>query len=125
MLKGVKTVEAYIRAAPPKFRGMLRQMQAAIRKAAPKALEKISYRMPHYDYKGRLVYFALARTHIGLYIPPPILQNHQKELKSYSISASATVRFPLDQELPLALIRKLVKARVHYNEMKKRGNDQC
>lgn len=112
------SVEAYIAAAPPELRGKLRQMRSAIKKAAPKGLEKISYGMPYYGYKGRLAYFALASTHIGLYIPPPILQDHRKELKNYSTSASATVRFSLDKKLPLALIRKLVRARVKYNETK-------
>lgn len=113
-----KTVEAYIVAAPPKYRGLLRQMRACIRKAAPKAQEKISYGMPYYAHKGRLAYFALAKTHLGLYIPPPILQAHRKELRAYSTSNSATVRFPLDKKLPRALIQKLVKARVKWNEKK-------
>ena len=93
-------------------------MRSAIRKAAPKALEKISYGMPYYGYVGRLAYFALAKAHVGLYIPPPILQNHRKELKSYSTSGSATVRFPLGKKLPVTLIRKLVKARMVYNQGK-------
>ena len=118
MLKAVKTVEAYIASAPPTLRGKLRQMRSAIRRAVPKAAEKVSYCMPYYGYKGRLAYFALAKGHIGLYIPPPILQNHRKELKKYSISNSATVRFPLDHPLPLALIQKLVKARRKWNEVK-------
>lgn len=121
-MKNFKTVETYIAAAPSVHRGKLRQMRAAIRKAAPKALEKISYGMPYYGYQGRLAYFALSKAHIGLYIPPPILQNHRNELKGYSTSASATVRFPLDRKLPLGLIGKLVKARMKYNEAKsKRG----
>lgn len=95
-------------------------MRSAIRKAAPQAIEKISYGMPYYGYKGRLAYFALMKNHIGLYIPPPILQNHKRDLKGHSTSASATVRFPLDQKLPLALIGKLVKARAKYNEAKQK-----
>jgi uncharacterized protein YdhG (YjbR/CyaY superfamily) len=118
MLKS-KTVEAYIASAPVKVRRKLREIRSAIRKAAPKAQEKISYGMPYYSYQGRLAYFALARSHIGLYIPPPILQDHRKELKAYSTSASATVRFPLDKELPIGLIGKLVKARARWNEAKR------
>jgi uncharacterized protein YdhG (YjbR/CyaY superfamily) len=117
-MKKVKSVGAYITAAPPAARGKLRQIRAAIKKAAPQALEKISYGMPYYHYKGRLAYFASARTHLGLYIPPPILQNYKRELKAYSTSTSATVRFPLDKKLPLTLIGKLVKARAKYNEVK-------
>lgn len=117
-MKKAKSVEAYIAATPKAHQPKLRQVRAAIRKAAPKAEEKISYGMPYYGYKGRLAYFALMKNHIGLYIPPPILRQHAKELKKYSTSASATVRFPLDKKLPLALIAKLVKARMKYNEAK-------
>ena len=118
-MRKAKSVEAYIAGAPSAHRAKLRQMRTAIKKAAPKAFEKISYGMPYYDHHGRLAYFALAKFHIGLYIPRPIIQNHKSELKKYSTSTGATVRFPLDRELPLALIRKLVKARVKYNEAKR------
>lgn len=118
-MKKALNVEGYIAGAPRALRGKLRQMRSAIRKAAPKAGEKISYGMPYYGYKGRLAYFALMKNHIGLYIPPPILQDHQKELKGYSTSASATLRLPLNRKLPLALIRKLIKARMKYNEARK------
>lgn len=119
MKKDFKDVEAYIAAAPKAFRAKLKELRGTIRKAAPQAQEKISYGMPYYGYKGRLAYFALMKNHIGLYIPPPILQNHRKELEKYSTSNSATVRFPLNQKLPLSLIRKLVKARMKWNERKK------
>jgi uncharacterized protein YdhG (YjbR/CyaY superfamily) len=112
MKKAEESVDAYIAAVPPQERGMLKQLREVIKKTAPTAKESISYRMPYYGYKGRLVYFALMKNHIGLYIPPPILQNHKKELKAYSTSNSATLRLPPDQKLPLALIRKLVKARM-------------
>jgi len=75
--------------------------------------------MPYYGYKGRLAYFAYAKGHVGLYIPPPVLQDHKEELKEYSIS-TATVRFPLEEDLPIVLIKKLVKARATINEEKKK-----
>ncbi|SRR6266516_1262674 len=52
---------------------------------------------------------------IGFYVPSPIVEEHQSELKGYE-TTKATIRFPLDQKLPLALIKKLVKARVRKNE---------
>lgn len=110
-----KTVDAYIAAAPKEYQSKLKQIRAAIKQVAPKALEKISYGMPYYGYKGRLAYFAIARTHIGLYIVPPVIQEHKSELKAYE-TAKATVRFPLDKKLPIALIKKLVRDRVKKNE---------
>lgn len=112
-----KTVAAYISAAPPKVRPKLKQLRAIIKSAAPKAEEKISYGMPYYGYKGRLVYFAHAKHHIGLYAMPPVVQAHIKELKKYK-SATATIRFPLDEKLPITLIKRLVRAGVRNNESK-------
>lgn len=75
--------------------------------------------MPYYGYKGRLAYFGLAKNHIGLYIPPPVVADHKDELKEYK-TATATVQFPNDKPLPISLIKKLVKARVKINEESKR-----
>jgi len=66
--------------------------------------------MPYYDHKGRLVYFRLTKAHIGLYIPPPVIEEHKNELADYE-TAKATVRFSLDKKLPITLIKKLVKDR--------------
>ncbi|MEK7138319.1 MAG: DUF1801 domain-containing protein [Patescibacteria group bacterium] len=116
--KKPKTVEEYISTAPKEVQGKLKQLRVLTKKTAPKALEKLSYGMPYYGYKGRLAYFACAKNHIGLYIPPPVIADHKKELKGYE-TAKATVRFPLNKSLPVALIRKLIKARVKINEKKK------
>jgi uncharacterized protein YdhG (YjbR/CyaY superfamily) len=110
----IKTVDEYIEDAPEEVQKKLRQLREVIKNVAPEAGEKISYGMPYYGYKGRLAYFRLAKKHIGLYIPPPVIENHKEELKKY-ITAKSTIRFPLDSELPLFLIKKLVKARMVLN----------
>lgn len=114
-MKKPKDVAAYIAAAPEEARAKLLQMRRVIKAAVPKAEERISYGMPYYGYNGRLAYFRLAKTHIGLYIPPPVLQNHRKELEKYS-TAMAAIRFPIKDRLPLALIKKLVRERAKLNE---------
>ena len=110
-----KNVDDYIAAAPKEVRGKLKELRAAIRKTAPKAKEKISYGMPYYSYEGRLVYFRLAKSHIGLYVPSPVIEEHKAELKDYE-TAKATVRFPFDKKLPIMLIKKLIKARMKKND---------
>jgi uncharacterized protein YdhG (YjbR/CyaY superfamily) len=115
--KAAKNVDAYIASAPKEVRGKLTELRAAIKSAAPKAEEKISYGMPYYSYKGRLAYFSYAKHHIGLYAMPPIVQDHAKELKKYK-TATATIRFPLNEKLPIALIKKLVRAGVRNNDAK-------
>ncbi len=108
-----ETVESYISSAPKEARGKLKKIRAAIREVAPNAIEGISYRMPCYD-KGRIAWFALMKNHIGLYLRPPIIAEHKKELAAYGTTKSA-VRFPLDKKLPIPLIKRLVRARMKKN----------
>ena len=112
-----KSVDAYIAAAPAEIRSKLKELRATIKKAAPDAVEKISYGMPYYAYKGRLAYFRHWKNHIGLYIPTPTLEDFTKELKPY-VTAKATVQFPHEKKLPLTLIARIIKARAKANESK-------
>ena len=112
-----KNVDAYIAHAPKEMRGKLRELRAVIRKAAPKAEERISYRMPYYAYKGRLAYFAAFKKHISLFIPTPILQEHKKDLKNY-VTTTAAVHLSPHKRLPVALVKKLIKARMKRNDAK-------
>jgi uncharacterized protein YdhG (YjbR/CyaY superfamily) len=113
----MKTVDEYIAAAPKELQGKLKQLRSIIKEMAPEAEEKLSYSMPYYGYKGRLVYFAYATNHIGLYLIPPMVENHKEELKQY-VTSKSTIQLPLDQELPVALIKKLIKESVKQNEKK-------
>jgi uncharacterized protein YdhG (YjbR/CyaY superfamily) len=96
-------------------RAKLEEVRAAIREVAPTATESISYKMPYYSYKGRLAWFGLQSRHIGLYLRPPIIDEHKKELASYETTKSA-VHLPLDKKVPVSLVKKLVKARMRKNE---------
>ncbi len=79
------------------------------------ARESISYKMPYYSYKGRLAWFGLQRAHIGLYLRPPVIEEHRKDLEGYVTTKSA-VHLRLDRRIPVPLIKKLVKARMKINE---------
>jgi uncharacterized protein YdhG (YjbR/CyaY superfamily) len=93
----------------------LREVRAAIREAAPTARESISYKMPYYAYKGRMAWFGLHSSHIGLYLRPPVIEEHKRELAGYETTKSS-VHLPLDTKIPVLLIKKLVKARMKKNE---------
>lgn len=113
--KTPKNVDDYISAAPAEVRHKLEEVRAAIREVAPIAVESISYQMPYYNYKGRLAWFGLQRQHIGLYLRPPIIEEHKKELAGYVTTKSA-VHLPLDKKIPVSLVKKLVKARMKKND---------
>jgi len=110
---GKKAVDAYIAAAPKAAQPRLRQLRKLIKDTAPKATERFSYGMPHYEYRGRLIYFSAFKNHIGVYPVGEAAQH--KELSRY-MTGKGTYRFPLDEPMPMDLIRKLVEARVKKNE---------
>jgi uncharacterized protein YdhG (YjbR/CyaY superfamily) len=111
------TVDEYIAAFPKEVQQLLKQMRAAIKAAAPKAEEVISYGMPGYKHHGMLVYFAGYKNHIGFYATPAGHKAFEKALSKYK-QGKGSVQFPLDNPMPLALITKIVKFRAKENELK-------
>lgn len=114
-----KDVDAYIAAAPKAVQPLLNQLRQVIKTAAPQAKEKISYGMPSYEHHGRLAYFAGYERHVGLYGVAHVASEHDEDVTKY-LEHRSTLRFPVGQELPVALIRRLIKARVEQNEAEKR-----
>jgi uncharacterized protein YdhG (YjbR/CyaY superfamily) len=110
-------VDEYISQAPEAVQGKLKELRKILKETVPQAEEKLSYSMPYYGYKGRLAYFAYAKKHIGLYLMPPLTEVYKKDLEGYVTSKSA-IQFPLNQELPIPLIKKLITAGVKQNDAK-------
>jgi uncharacterized protein YdhG (YjbR/CyaY superfamily) len=110
-------VDEYIAAFPKEVQQLLQQMRIAIKAAAPKAEELISYGMPAYKLNGMLVYFAAFKNHIGFYATPTGHKTFIKELSKYK-QGKGSVQFPVEEPLPLTLITKIVKFRVKENEEK-------
>jgi uncharacterized protein YdhG (YjbR/CyaY superfamily) len=105
------TIDEYIAAFPPDVRRRLTTLRATIRKHAPQAEERISYRIPTFFLNGNLVHFAAFERHIGFYPSPSGIAAFQHELSRYA-SAKGSVQFPHDEPLPLELIAAIVKFRV-------------
>lgn len=114
-----KNIEDYISSFPPKTQLLLKKVRTAVKKAAPQAEESISYGMPYYKLKGRLLYFAAYKNHIGFYPMVSGISAFKKEISKYK-NAKGSVQFPLDKKIPLALITKIVKFRVKENLSKKK-----
>jgi len=111
---GKHQVDAYIAAAPKQAQAMLRQLRQIVRECAPGAEERLSYRMPYYSLRGRLLYFAAFSKHIGVYIMGRSKERFAKELKPYRTSPS-TLQLPLGSRVPATLLKKLIRARVEEN----------
>ncbi len=105
------TIDEYIAGFPPNIQEILHKVRETIRKAAPKATEVISYKMPAFRQHGNLVYFGAFKKHIGLF-PPITADDKLKEEASKYAGPKGNLQFPLDKPIPYALIRKIVKARI-------------
>lgn len=109
-------VDEYISACPAEIKPKLEQIRKAIKEVLPSAIETTSYfGFPGYScgaeryYSGMFVWFSYKAPFIRLHLVPPVIEDHKSELENYKKTESV-VSFPQDQEIPIALIKKLTKA---------------
>lgn len=106
-----QSIDDYIAECPLDVQSILNRIRRIIRKAAPKAVEKISYQIPAFALDGDLVYFAAFKSHIGIFPPVKGDARLQKQLAPYR-GPKGNLKFPLDEPIPYALIDKIVRARL-------------
>jgi uncharacterized protein YdhG (YjbR/CyaY superfamily) len=109
-----ENIDEYIAGFSKDVQKLLQKMRATIRKAAPDAEETIKYHIPTFTLKGNLVHFAAFKNHIGFYPAPMGIAEFKDELSGYE-SSKGTIRFPLDEPIPLDLVSKIVRFRVEKN----------
>ena len=106
------TIDEYLAALSADKRAALEKLRKTIRAAAPKAEECISYQLAAFRQDGMLVAFGATANHCAFYLmSASTVAAHQDELKDHDTS-KGTIRFQADKPLPVALVRKLVKARI-------------
>ena len=106
-----RTIDEYIAAFPPEVQSILERIRSTIRKAVPKAKEKISYKIPAFALDGDLIYFAAFKKHIGIYPPVRGDEKLRKALSRYR-GEKGNLKFPLDEPIPYELINRVVKCRL-------------
>ena len=109
-----QNIDEYIAGFPQDVQEILAKIRETIQEAAPDVEETISYQMPTFTLKGNLVHFAAFKKHIGFYPTPSGTEEFQEALSIYK-GGKGSVRFPLDEPIPFALISKIVKFRVQEN----------
>jgi uncharacterized protein YdhG (YjbR/CyaY superfamily) len=106
--KSFTTIDRYISTFPVDIQAVLEKMRQSIQKAAPDAVEAISYGIPTFNLNGKhLVFFAGWKHHISLYPLPAGDETFQQEIAHYK-RAKGTIQFPLDKPLPYELVEQIV-----------------
>ena len=109
--KAPESIDEYIGTFPKDIRSKLESIRRAVKEEAPDAKEVISYGMPAFKLNRVLVYFAAQRKHIGFYPTASGISAFEEELSQFKHSKGA-VQFPIDEPVPLELVRKVVRFRV-------------
>ena len=104
-------IRAYTAKLQPSTRRRLKELADSIRKAAPGAVDAFSYQIPAFRYNGKiLVWYAGWTNHLSMY-PLNVADRKFATQKGFK-TAKGTVQFPLDDPLPVSLVRRLVKSRI-------------
>ena|SRR5688572_20561450 len=106
-------VRTYLASLPPTSRKIINGMRAAVRAAAPKATEAISYGFPVFKLGGKpIVWCAAWKNHASMYpMTPATKRALAGELDDYDV-VKGTIRFPLSKPPSAAFVKRLVKARL-------------
>jgi uncharacterized protein YdhG (YjbR/CyaY superfamily) len=120
---GPTSVEDYLLQVPDDARAALERLRNIIRETAPDTIETISYQMPTFKYRGRaLVGIAAFKNHCSVFpYSTGVMDSLREELNAYDTSAQgATIRFSLDKHLSAAVVKKIVRVRMHEIDARKK-----
>ena len=106
------SVDQYLAAQPAASRRVLTRVRNTIRKALPGVEESISYQLPTYKLNGRpVIYFAGWKEHYSIYPSTRVgVETLGDALAPYEVE-KGTIRFQLDEPVPVKLIASIAKLR--------------
>ena len=113
MRKKPATIDEYLGSVKPDRRAALEKLRGAIHSVVPDAEECISYSIPAFRYQGHVIAGFHATAKGCSYFPfsGTTLSTLSSDVAAYSRTKSA-LHFDPKRSLPVALVRKLIKARI-------------
>jgi uncharacterized protein YdhG (YjbR/CyaY superfamily) len=121
------SVDEYIASQPEAARATLERVRSIIRRALPKAKERISYQIPAYEqHGGCVIYFAGWKKHFSLYpVSERVLMELEVDPSDYDVNDKGTIRFPLSEPVPEKLIARIAKLRAKQEEQRQREKQEA
>lgn len=111
-LRGVKSIEGYLATVPEAARSNFGKLRTAVLSVVSRgAVETISYGIPAILCGKVAVWYAAFARHCSLFPTGAVIDAFRSELKGY-VTSKGTIQFPIDKPLPVALVKKIVKARL-------------
>ena len=113
MTRKLQTIDEYLADLSAENRTALQKLRRSIHAAAPEAEECISYGMPAFRLKGKLIAgFKASANHCAFHpMSGDTVATLEADLAGYEMSRG-TIRFSARAGLPATLVRKLVKTRI-------------
>ena len=107
-----RPIDDYLARVSPSHRALLDDLRRRIHSAVPEVAECISYRLPAFRYRGRVIAGFSATSHGCSYYPfsGTTLKTLADDIEGYSHTKGALHFGP--EPLPPALVRKLLRARI-------------
>ena len=117
-----QSIDEYIAACPPDSQDYLRAIRKLIRSLVPDAKERISYQIAAFERNGKnIIHFAGWKKHVSLYPVPAGSEAFERQIAKY-VDGKGTVKFALDEPLPIKLIERVVKLHLAVNKKKAKGD---
>lgn len=115
-MQAAANVEEYLAACPSEHRAALEAVRTVVRSMLPDAAEVISYGMPTFRDRGRMVVsFGAFKDHCSFFpMSMAVIERHADELEPFR-AAKGTLHFRLDHPLPPDLVRAMVAERMAEN----------
>ncbi|MHA8102547.1 iron chaperone [Aquirufa nivalisilvae] len=112
-----QSIDHYIESQEVDKHDRLQVIRKIMHQLIPGAVEVISYHMPAFKWKGKIVaYFGAFKDHISLFPHASCIEAFQDQSKNYVMS-KGTIQFPMNKELPQGLIREMIQFRIQEMEL--------